>query len=85
MPQACNHTQDSTSSARPAGLTSDPRLDSPSPKQRSLNNKLHQLALLSPDKFAAVEAFVDQALTDADCPPFGGLGRVHAAEKVGVR
>ena len=85
MPQACNHTQDSTSSAGPAGLTSDPRLESPSPKQRSLNNKLHQLALLSPDKFAAVEAFVDQALADADCPPIGGLERVHAAEKVGAR
>ena len=84
MPPARNQTQDSTASASP-GLTSDPRLESPTPKQRSLNNKLHQLALLSPDKFAAVEAFVDQALTDADCQSFGGPGRVDAAEKVGVR
>jgi hypothetical protein len=45
-------------------------IDPPSPKRRSVSNTLHELALLSPDQFAAVEGFVDQALRESsDAPP----------------
>ena len=56
--------------------------DPPLTQHRSLNNKLHKLALLSPARFAAVEAFVDQALAEASADQARSEG---GSSKVGER
>jgi hypothetical protein len=44
-------------------------VDPPLPKHRSLNNKLHRLLLVAPQRFSAVEAFLDEALDHALTTP----------------